>query len=147
MNFFHDLGQIIYYGNANDIFLRNTIILRPQKLVDIFNLVLNATTQNYSSYLESKRTSNNLDRMNSYNSLNSSNRSSKNPLFSNSLNNLDNQQWKDLWMDFDQKGILDERLLNFLLKRVLDQKPGLLGLMKKFDLICEKRVVGIKVNI
>lgn len=42
MNFFHDLGVIIYYGNANDIFLRNTIILKPQKLVEIFKMVLSA---------------------------------------------------------------------------------------------------------
>jgi len=43
-------------------------------------------------------------------------------------------------------GILDDRLLDVLLVNVLDQKPGLLGLMKKFDLICEKRVVGVKTS-
>ncbi len=45
------------------------------------------------------------------------------------------------------KGILDDRLLDILWKNVLDQKPGLLGLMKKFDLICERRLNFVnKVN-
>jgi len=49
-------------------------------------------------------------------------------------------------MNYDRRGILDERLLDVLFKGFIDQKPGLLGLMKKFDLICERKVVGIKVK-
>ncbi len=67
-----------------------------------------------------------------------------NPLFSNSATGLDTVQWTELCNNYNLYGILDDRLLDVLLVNVLDQKPGLLGLMKKFDLICEKRVVGVK---
>lgn len=36
--------------------------------------------------------------------------------------------------------------MDILWKSVINQKPGLLGLMKKFDLICERSVVGSKLN-
>jgi hypothetical protein len=36
-----------------------------------------------------------------------------------------------------EKGKLDESLIDNLWKDVLDEKPLLLELMKKFDLICE----------
>lgn len=109
--------MIIYYSNANDIFLRNTIILRPQKLIDIFNLIFFA--QMPTSFARLK--SNNSD---SY--LNTS--------FRNQTN------WMQLWQNFDKHGILDDSLLDVLWKGVSQQKPGLLGLMKKFDLICERKV-------
>lgn len=145
----HDLGNIIYYGNANDIFLRNTIILRPQKLVDIFKTVLNAQPIDHSLYLETQQS--NLETLAKGSSINSQlnyHRSKAgNPLlFSQSTTSLDNSQWVELWINYDQKGILDERLLDVLFKNFIDQKPGLLGLMKKFDLICEKKVIGIKVS-
>lgn len=63
----------------------------------------------------------------------------------NSSNNV-TLQWVDLWEKFDKSGILDDNLLDILWKGVIDQKPGLLGLMKKFDLICELNIVGAKVN-
>lgn len=104
LNFLNDMGNIIYYGNANDIFLRNTIILRPFKLIEIFNKVLYA------------------------------------------LEPIDNMNAKlsDQWKKFDKQGILEEQLLDVLWKEELSQKPGLLGLMKKFDLICE--LTGAKPN-
>lgn len=42
LQFYHDLGIIIYYGGpgASDSSLRNTVILRPQWLVDIFRRVI-----------------------------------------------------------------------------------------------------------
>lgn len=104
LNFLNDLGTIIYYGNANDIFLRNTIILRPFKLIEIFNKVLYA---------------------------------------SEPIENM-NSKLYDQWKKFDKKGILEERLLDLLWQDEINQKPGLLGLMKKFDLICE--VTGAKQN-
>ena len=150
MNFLHDLGNIIYYGNANDIFLRNTIILRPQKLVEIFKTVLNAQPIDHSLYLETQQsTLETLTRKGSSIGSQLSYHRSKtaNPLlFSQSTTSLDGTQWKELWMNYDRRGILDERLLDVLFKGFIDQKPGLLGLMKKFDLICERKVVGIKVK-
>jgi hypothetical protein len=78
-------------------------------------------------------------------SINRGNKST-NPLFSHSTTSLDTGQWTELWNNYNLYGILDDRLLDVLLVNVLDQKPGLLGLMKKFDLICEKRVVGVKTS-
>ena len=71
-------------------------------------------------------------------------KSGKNIMANASATSLD-IKWSELWRNFDRKGVLDERLLDLFWKNVLDQKPGLIGLMKKFDLICEKRVVGVKV--
>lgn len=48
-------------------------------------------------------------------------------------------QWsfsKDKWKTFEQKGILDDSLLEDIWKKVSMQKPVLLGLMEKFDLLC-----------
>lgn len=98
LNFLNDLGAIIFYGNANDIFLRNTIILRPFKLIEIFNKILCASETRSAL----------------------------------------SEKMSDLWTKFDRQGVLDERLLDVLWKDEINQKPGLLGLMKKFDLICEK---------
>lgn len=114
LNFLNDLGQIIYYGNAQDIFLRNTIILRPQKLIEIFNMVLNAQTP---TWLDTAK-------------------------MTTSGSNNQTNEWLDLWQKFDQRGILHDRLLDVIWKNVINQKPGLLGLMKKFDLICERSLVS-----
>ena len=42
LQFYHDLGVLIYYGSngAVDESLRNTVILKPQWLVDIFRKVI-----------------------------------------------------------------------------------------------------------
>jgi hypothetical protein len=71
----------------------------------------------------------------SFTKLKSSNSDSYlNPSFRSQTN------WMQLWENFDKHGILDDSLLDVLWKGVSQQKPGLLGLMKKFDLICERRV-------
>lgn len=109
LNFLNDQGQIIYYGNANDIFLRNTIILRPQKLVEIFNLVLDAKQPSCMQQQEQQQQN----------------------------SNVKNDKLLELWDQFDQRGILNDYLLDVMWESVQgNQKPGLLGLMKKFDLIC-----------
>lgn len=43
-----------------------------------------------------------------------------------------------MWKKFDKRGILDDRLIDYIWNDYIEQKPGLLGLMKKFDLICER---------
>ena len=48
----------------------------------------------------------------------------------------------EMWQKFDVYGILNDQLLDILWENVLDQKPGLLGLMKKFDLICERNLIS-----
>jgi hypothetical protein len=35
LDFYHDLGVIVYFGNTQDMFLKNTLILRPQKLIQL----------------------------------------------------------------------------------------------------------------
>jgi hypothetical protein len=35
LDFYHDLGVIIYFGNTQDMFLKNTLILRPQQLIQL----------------------------------------------------------------------------------------------------------------
>lgn len=42
LEFYHDLGVIVYYGKSGmlDSTLRNTVILRPQWLVDMFKRVI-----------------------------------------------------------------------------------------------------------
>lgn len=127
LNFYHDLGAIIYFGNANDIFLRNTIILRPQKLVDIFNMVLNAKLP--SSFNKLKNTFEGESIQSVYLKYQHSTQPSS-------------IKWIELWENFDKRGILSDHLLDVLWKSVIDQKPGLLGLMKKFDFICEKTSNG-----
>jgi hypothetical protein len=46
-----------------------------------------------------------------------------------------------------EKGKLDESLIDNLWKDVLDEKPLLLELMKKFDLICECLPVDMEVSL
>jgi hypothetical protein len=48
-------------------------------------------------------------------------------------------QWsfsKDKWKTFEQKGILDDSLVDDIWKKANMQKTVLLGLMEKFDLLC-----------
>lgn len=40
LDFYHDLGVIVYFGNTNDMFLKNTLILRPQKLIQLIKRVV-----------------------------------------------------------------------------------------------------------
>jgi hypothetical protein len=59
-------------------------------------------------------------------------------------------QWnlsKDKWKMLSEKGKLDESLIDNLWKDVLDEKPLLLELMKKFDLICECLPVDMEVSL
>lgn len=45
LEFYHDLGTIIYYGSgktAIDNLLRNTVILDPQWLIDMFKHVISS---------------------------------------------------------------------------------------------------------
>ena len=44
LQFYHDLGVIIYYGSngAVDESLRNTVILNPQWLIDVFRRIITA---------------------------------------------------------------------------------------------------------
>ena len=122
LNFLNDLGAIIYHGNANDIFLRNTIILRPQKLVEIFNMILDAKIPHSLSKMQNEL----LYNSNNYDGNNNNSRS----------------KWLDAWDRYNKRGILNDSLLDLLWKGVINQKPGLLGLMKKFDLICDQNVTN-----
>ena len=48
LEFYHDLGIIIYYDRGTQIvdnLLRNTVILQPQWLIEMFNRVLAKTGQ------------------------------------------------------------------------------------------------------
>lgn len=48
LEFFHDLGVILYYGGSGslDSLLCNTIILKPQWLVDMFKRIVTAKPPN-----------------------------------------------------------------------------------------------------
>ncbi|XP_070564331.1 uncharacterized protein [Ptychodera flava] len=99
LQFYHDLGVIIYYGGSGavDESLQNTVILKPQWLVDVFKRVI-------------------------------------------TVKDID-KQWPtfiDSWTKLDQAGILEDRLINHMWRDVLEQKNTLLGLMEKFDLLCER---------
>ncbi|XP_052096102.1 uncharacterized protein LOC127731168 [Mytilus californianus] len=98
LEFYHDLGVILYYGGSGslDSLLCNTIILKPQWLVDMFKRIVTAKPPNDKWNLS-----------------------------------------KDKWKMLNEKGKLDESLIDSLWKDVIDDKPLLLGLMEKFDLICE----------
>ena len=66
------------------------------------------------------------------------------------LENFSLFQWnlsKDKWKMLREKGKLDESLIDNLWKDVLDEKPLLLELMKKFDLICECLPVDMEVSL
>ena len=45
LEFYHDLGAIVYYGRLAtlDVLLRNTVILKPQWLIDTFQKILTAS--------------------------------------------------------------------------------------------------------
>lgn len=45
LQFYHDLGLVIYYGGSGalDNLLRNTVILNPQWLIQLFKRVIAAT--------------------------------------------------------------------------------------------------------
>ena len=42
LGFYHDLGMIIYYGMSGvlDVVLQNTVILKPQWLIDMFKRII-----------------------------------------------------------------------------------------------------------
>ena len=46
---------------------------------------------------------------------------------------------KEMWQKLSVTGVLEEKLINFIWKEETNEKPALLGLMQKFDLICEKQ--------
>ena len=48
VNFYHDLGVLIYYGSAGTIdnVLRNTVVLQPHWLVAMFRSVVLARPKN-----------------------------------------------------------------------------------------------------
>ncbi|XP_048256527.1 uncharacterized protein LOC124147603 isoform X2 [Haliotis rufescens] len=99
LEFYHDLGVIIHYGSAGPAHnvLRNTVILKPQWLVDMFRRIITARSTH--------------------------------------------DQWdllSDKWDRLEKLGILEEPLLDMLWSDALDQKPTLLALMDKFDLICRR---------
>ncbi len=119
LNFYHDLGFIIYYGNANDIFLRNTIILRPQKLVEIFNQILRANMP--VSFNKNNSFSGSLDNLSNSKFKNQFETHQSQSFKDNKEQNF-SVQWIDLWQKFDKRGILDDNLLDILWKDVIDQK-------------------------
>ena len=47
-------------------------------------------------------------------------------------------QLTELWHRLDSNGVLEERLIDSVWREQLEQKPALLGLMEKFDLIAER---------
>ncbi|CAH1772434.1 unnamed protein product [Owenia fusiformis] len=100
LEFYHDLGQIIYYGNscgALDNTLRNTVILKPQWLVNMFRKVITVKPMEH--------------------------------------------QWVEhleACQKLEEFGVLESVLVDDIWSDVADQKAALLGLMEKFDLICER---------
>ncbi|XP_053395544.1 uncharacterized protein LOC123523775 [Mercenaria mercenaria] len=101
LEFYHDLGTIVYYGSgksAIDNLLRNTVILDPQWLVDMFKHVISSTWRPEDKW--------NLIR--------------------------------DKWTRLVEFGVLEETLLETLWHEALDQKMLLLGLLEKFDLVCQR---------
>ncbi|XP_033115134.1 uncharacterized protein LOC117115444 [Anneissia japonica] len=99
LHFYHDLGVIIYYGQtgAVDESLRNTIILQPQWLIDVFKRVI--TTKDIDGQWE---------------------------------------KFAEAWRRLDKEGILEDSLINHMWCTIIAQKPALIGLMSKFDLLCER---------
>ncbi|XP_056019782.1 uncharacterized protein LOC125669862 isoform X2 [Ostrea edulis] len=97
VNFYHDLGLLIHYGSSGTIdnVLRNTVVLQPHWLVNMFRAVVLARPKS--------------------------------------------EKWsfsKDKWKTFEQKGILEDSLVDDIWKKANMQKTVLLGLMEKFDLLC-----------
>ncbi|XP_071952913.1 uncharacterized protein [Antedon mediterranea] len=99
LHFYHDLGVIIYYGQSGavDESLRNTIILKPQWLIDVFKGVI--TTKDIDGQWE---------------------------------------RFAEAWHRLDKEGILEDSLINHMWCTIIAQKPTLIGLMSKFDLLCER---------
>ncbi|ESP05512.1 hypothetical protein LOTGIDRAFT_152367 [Lottia gigantea] len=57
LEFYHDLGVIVYYGSSSlaDNLLRNTVILKPQWLIDMFRrFILNKSSHDQWNLLEDK---------------------------------------------------------------------------------------------
>ncbi|XP_064624651.1 uncharacterized protein LOC135486079 [Lineus longissimus] len=44
----------------------------------------------------------------------------------------------EFWQRLDACGIMDEQVINRICRDIPDQKPSLLGLMEKFDLLCDR---------
>nr|XP_054764610.1 uncharacterized protein LOC129271251 [Lytechinus pictus] len=101
LQFYHDLGVIIYYGGtgATDTSLRNTVILNPQWLVDIFGRII-------------------------------------------AVKDVNDKLLVDAWTKLDEYGILQAQLLDHMWHDVVDQKQVLVGLMEKFDLLCERQTTS-----
>lgn len=140
VNFYHDLGLLIHYGSSGTIdnVLRNTVVLQPHWLVDMFRSVVLAKPKNDKVWFKKIFFANSINHLFSvwiFNLLIGSIVLSQNFLY----NNFVVFQWsfsKDKWKTFEQKGILDDSLLEDIWKKVSMQKPVLLGLMEKFDLLC-----------
>ncbi|KAK2167674.1 hypothetical protein LSH36_25g02050, partial [Paralvinella palmiformis] len=100
LGFYHDLGVIIYYGMSGvlDVVLQNTVILKPQWIIDMFKRIITAKVLK-----------------------------------------LQWQSIADLWEKLITHGILEESLLDVVWSDTITQKPALLGLLEKFDLIAEHR--------
>lgn len=148
VNFYHDLGLLIHYGSSGTIdnVLRNTVVLQPHWLVDMFRSVVLAKPKNDKVWFKKyaflhyipifcANSINHLFSVWIFKLLIGSIVLSQNFLY----NNFVVFQWsfsKDKWKTFEQKGILDDSLLEDIWKKVSMQKPVLLGLMEKFDLLC-----------
>lgn len=100
LEFYHDLGIIIFFGSGKtvvDNLLNNTVILKPQWLIDMFKYVISSSWKPEDKW------------------------------------NLVHDKWTQL----QDQGILDESLLDTLWQEARDQKVILLGLLEKFDLVCQ----------
>lgn len=121
LEFYHDLGVIVYYGGAGrlDLTLRNTVILQPQWLIDMFKRII---TLQLSEQL--------VGRQGVFTRCSYINDESF--VFAQSGIN------KELWYRLRQTGLLDERLIDHVWADIPHQKVALLALMQKFDLIAER---------
>lgn len=106
------------------------------------NAKLNQQQQQQQQVIKNQAQSSTTTTPSSANSKNNITNTSNNNMNTNAstTTNAQTQEWLELWEKFDQRGILHDRLLDVLWKNVINQKPGLLGLMKKFDLICERNI-------
>ena len=137
LQFYHDLGVLIYNPEpgALDAALQNMIILRPQWLVDVFKkiMLVNQADIEVSSWRKLS--------------------------FSQNYGQFSNLIWiwylihekmsrlmyafiplqfAPSWKRLQEQGILEDKLVNHLWAETLEQKPALLGLMEKFDLLCQE---------
>jgi hypothetical protein len=111
--------------------------LRPQKLVDIFKMVLDAKMP---SFLDTANELNGLEDSNHHERSSSRRQSNARRASNHTL------KWLEMWQKFDKYGVLNDSFLDVLWKGFTDQKPGLLGLMKKFDLICDRTAISGQVK-